>query len=497
MLRATLLTLTALVLFALGSAGAGPATAAVFDFDCHAKVGVRQNATSDPINYPNTAAMQIQLSPEAGNTFNFQFTGPNPIIPMTGTIDAGDIMTGENTGAYNGLPSETVLNGFAKWFDPGTRMELAYVSIIQEIRSSQGNPFPNIDYGFECFREDVPAAIADADNDGVPAVSYFSAPSVVNNLSATLDPSITNLVIRNNDQSEHPVQLEDPMDFKIGMSKDAIMEGIATRRGSEVEIYYGGALNNTNSNATFMLPAELGGGQRFSAISGQERGGFGLYTGNSIGRFFLDSNISGFPFNFNASASSGAWVTEAHDEDNQSYNVDLISGELTGSGQFDAVFANLGVQAGPLGGTQPLGLGAPGGPLTFNYEVEGTFPSLAGLLALDNCPDAANPAQADLDGNGIGDACEGFVWGDADCDSEITPADALETAALASGIGEPCGSGASGPTPDSFNWGDWNCDGAENATDLIVVLARVASLPEGVLPEGCPEVGQDIPANTP
>lgn len=89
--------------------------------------------------------------------------------------------------------------------------------------------------------------------------------------------------------------------------------------------------------------------------------------------------------------------------------------------------------------------------------------------AADNCPLVANPNQADANNNGIGDACEGDYDGDGVADATDncpSVANANQADANSNGIGDAC------DTPTSA--GDTDGDGVVNASDNCPVAYNPA-----------------------
>ncbi len=100
------------------------------------------------------------------------------------------------------------------------------------------------------------------------------------------------------------------------------------------------------------------------------------------------------------------------------------------------------------------------------YALTTDFDGDAVYDSCDNCQFTFNPSQSDCDNDGIGDACESFVSGDADNSGSITISDAVYLINyIFSG----------GPAPCPLRNGDADCSGSVTISDAVYLIAYIFS----------------------
>src|SRR5262249_41030884 len=158
------------------------------------------------------------------------------------------------------------------------------------------------------------------------------------------------------------------------------------------------------------LPAELqSNAPPTSPVSGYFRGAFEMNPATTaIQGFAFDFSISGSSIPLlNGTAQTGPWTYYRDGSRPVTGNIDAATGQFSLSVPTAFWSPNLQL-ANPAPAPQAAGA-LDGLPIPFTETVSGSFGPLAQLAAaMDNCPATSNPEQADSDGDGLGDACEGF-----------------------------------------------------------------------------------------
>ena len=205
-------------------------------------------------------------------------------------------------------------------------------------------------------------------------------------------------------------------------------------------------------------------------------------------RFYSTGAIDSVPL-LNGSTGPSTWKSSGR---NVVFDFDPFTGVTISQIMTKIFFENLAVKP-----VVPFAQGEGtvlGDPLVFVEVVTSQFFPAGPLPVVDNCPDDANPGQEDSDLDGNGDACDGLIWLDSNCNGTVDARDTLRTL---SGVANVAVTPAPNCPAQGAPWGqrtggDWNCDTFLDASDILYGLKAFAGIPDPV-PSGCPSPGELVP----
>jgi hypothetical protein len=514
--------LVTLFLFS-GGDSVRPASALLPPVPCHAKIGVMQNRGAHPFAWPHAKVMDFTPQPinqDGSRDFTFGPSVPDTVIPIQGSITPAGDVTGTGAGTYSGFQTSVSYSGNITYYDMNHSFPRR---IIGDYTVGGGGELPGgktIIIRSDCWF-DPPQELADPDGDGKTAVRHdtlqFGSAS-----AGRAAGTLQGIAYKDAQGNVQQIQIADADEVTTSDAKQGPFETSARRKYYDTWGLFGGSIApNVDAdpepesyfNAT--LWPEIGSPAITSAMSGTISGEFRL------GYRDLGANVAGltasggasavsvvsFDFRFHANAlsqfnflgvSSGDWSWRIDPARGITVtNLNLVTGQASLQVPVLLDAENLrGIYPGTPTGAQGAN-GLPGEPLRFTENVNITFPPL-GLItsAMDNCPDVANADQSDSDADGVGDACEGAFWMDADCDARFGSEDALATLSRRAGVpfDRPSACDDFGTSIGQLIIGDWDCNGEQDAGDVIVALLAAADLPPPVdLPQGCPGAGEFVP----
>jgi hypothetical protein len=460
------------------------------------------------------AGLATNAGPPGGGAFSLApETGDSP-IPVTGTIDAEGNVAGGGDGQYAGFPTNAVVTGEITYWDyevaaasPVTmvprRLQLKY-TVGQDGRLPGGK---SIVFALDCFF-DPPQDVFDPDSDGVPRALHATL-SFASAAAGILSPEPTAFRYRDGSgivqevpynalQSALP---QSPLAWLSEDDKRGPFEASIEREYYKHKGKFGGSLDYTLSEHRLYYGPPIarevnssGSPDAVSPLSGNISGFFEMDPdGSAVSDFAFGFHAHGMPFDF-LNTDSGDWSWRS--DPNRGVMVNSLN---TNTGQASLTVPVLldaeNLRAVYPGTAAPAGDGDIGGePIRWLENVNINFAPLALVVGvMDNCPDTPNASQDDTDTDGVGDACEGYFWADANCNMRISPRDALATIRNQVGLpfDEPAACSSFGTQIGDVTVGDWNCDGQQTAQDILVPLLERAGLPQQNAPD-CPEPGEFV-----
>lgn len=535
---------TAVAFLALiGAAGPERADAGGIVDTCDAKIGVKENPGTPPhpIVYQTQALLAILLGAAGTNGVrDITIDAPSSMITVEGTVDADNKVEASGSGMYAGHATTATFSGRLIFWDRDhtvLKLLIGYY-LIGVLGDLPGGAL----ISYKAFCPFPPSdSFADPDLDKIPAKRHVDTMLDIEVSAQMVDPAqvmgggtspqgITGVPVAIRDKQGNvsvvivpPAQLAQ---FLILASINGPLESLFERKHHSIKSKYGGAFSNANNLAELSFPPIIdGAGPVQRNIAGYVAGYLALTNAATVlNSFGVDISFIGESIDFlNGTAATGPWrlrppsrgelllnsvddaVPQAgggygHGKDSSnivSFSYNPQTARVTV--QLYLLFAalNLGLQRiSDAGEISPAGADEPvGDPIPFLVTITGIVAAPNNIDSqLDNCDDVANAGQADSDSDGLGDACEGVVWGDPTCNGFVGATDALDT--LRDQAGAPrlpqTGCPEFGAPVGVHEFGDWNCDGAHNALDAIIILARRAGVAGPEPPGECPELGDFV-----
>jgi hypothetical protein len=511
--RLSVLAALATVLLVLANAGSRSANALqTSPEDCDAKYGVRANPNKPPhpVLWPSHSVLTVTIgNPDSNGDRDIELDGTDPVIDVSGTVDKDKWVVAHGNGTYSGFQTGVDFVGrLAYWNNAPDRLRVigGVYRVGTHAELPGGAP---ITYSMFCPVDPDPT-IADQDADSVDAKALDEDPTVTIDISGYFDPGRdVTLAYRDDQDAVHQATM--PAGHRISFlgQFNAAFEAIFEKRYNEIRTSWGGAWAFPGGGSIgITFPASLGADEDTGVPIGGEMLGYNTFyqRAQGVGNFDMAFNaVAGSAGFAGAQAHTGTWRLTTNDdplayggifqEDERYSEDDYEVAYHPDTGKIDVtltlylVSENLGLVSGTA---STAGAGSVGDPIPFTVTIKGLPERTpAGLSALDNCPAVSNADQADADADGVGDACEGFFWGDPTCDGFAGLLDALDTLRVEAGaevMVPRAGCPHFGDRFGQLTFGDWNCDGERNPLDALALIERRALNPP-VGPSPCPLLG--------